>query len=124
LHFSRLSPVPSKPFPPHPPHDWGYLSHIWGLDTERTPRNPRRPLPPFDSAEARGTFKKHHRLKMFKKFTLTDRLLFIAVFLVIIFSKLLYLYDFKLEAIFVGLWAPSILAFGIYLKAIENSKDE
>ena len=101
-----------------------YLSHIWGLDTERTPRNPRRPLPPFDSAEARGTFKKHHRLKMFKKFTLTDRLLFIAVFLVIIFSKLLYLYDFKLEAIFVGLWAPSILAFGIYLKAIENSKDE
>ena len=122
--FSSL-PSPLEAVPPAPPpNDWGYLSHIWGLDTERTPRNPRRPLPPFDSAEARGTFKKHHRLKMFKKFTLTDRLLFIAVFLVIIFSKLLYLYDFKLEAIFVGLWAPSILAFGIYLKAIENSKDE
>jgi hypothetical protein len=61
---------------------------------------------------------------MFKKFNLTDRLLFIAVFLVIIFSKILYLSDYKLEAIFVGLWAPSILAFGIYLKAIENSRDE
>ena len=61
---------------------------------------------------------------MFKKFNLTDRLLFIATFLVIIFSKLLYLSDYKLEAIFVGLWAPSILAFGIYLKAIENSRDE
>ena len=61
---------------------------------------------------------------MFKKFTFTDRLLFIAVFLVIIFSKLLYLNGYKDEAIFVGLWAPSILAFGIYLKAIENSKDE
>lgn len=124
MHFyTCLSPVPSKPFPPYPPR-WGYLSLSRGLDTERTPKTPSRPLPPFDSAEAKGTFKKHHRLKMFKKFTLTDRLLFIAVFLVIIFSKLLYLNGHKDEAIFVGLWAPSILAFGIYLKAIENSKDE
>ena len=61
---------------------------------------------------------------MFKKFNLTDRLLFIAVFLVIIFSKILYLTEKPLDAIFVGLWAPSILAFGIYLKAIENSRDE
>jgi len=61
---------------------------------------------------------------MFKKFNLTDRLLFIATFLVIIFSKYLYLNEKTLDAIFVGLWAPSILAFGIYLKAIENSRDE
>ncbi|MEY4818543.1 MAG: hypothetical protein RLZZ23_1316 [Verrucomicrobiota bacterium] len=54
---------------------------------------------------------------MFKKFNLTDRLLFIAVFLVIIFSKLLYLSDYKLEAIFVGLWAPSILVpyFAVFI---------
>lgn len=71
-----------------------------------------------------GIFVNHRSLDMLNKFTLTDRLLFIAVFLVIIFSKILYLSDYKLEAIFVGLWAPSILAFGIYLKAIENSKDE
>ncbi len=83
----------------------------------------RRTLPIFDSDETRRILKSSP-LNMFKKFNLTDRLLFIAVFLVIIFSKILYLSDYKLEAIFVGLWAPSILAFGIYLKAIENSKDE
>jgi hypothetical protein len=61
---------------------------------------------------------------MFNKFTLADKILFIATFLVIVFSKLLYWQGAKEEAIFVGLWAPSILAFGIYLKAIGNSKDE
>jgi hypothetical protein len=61
---------------------------------------------------------------MFKKFTLADKIFFVATFLTIIFSKLLYLNGMKRDAIFVGLWAPSILSFGIYLKLIQNSKDE
>jgi hypothetical protein len=61
---------------------------------------------------------------MFNKFILADKLLFIAAFLVIIFSKILYWKGYKQDAVFVGLWAPSILAFGIYLKAIGNSKDD
>ena len=61
---------------------------------------------------------------MFKKFSLTDKLLFAATFSVIIFSKILYLMGETNNAIFVGLWAPSILAFGIYLKVIGNSKNE
>ncbi|MCE2861408.1 MAG: hypothetical protein LW690_03035 [Opitutaceae bacterium] len=48
----------------------------------------------------------------------------LATFLVIIFSKILYWQGDKQDAIFVGLWAPSILGFGVYLKVIGNSKDE
>jgi hypothetical protein len=61
---------------------------------------------------------------MFKKFTLADKFFFAATFLTIVFSKVLYLNGMKEDAIFVGLWAPSILSFGIYLKFIQNSKDE
>ena len=61
---------------------------------------------------------------MLTKCTFADKLLFLATFLVIIFSKLLYWQGDKIDAIFVGLWAPSILAFGVYLKLIGSSKDE
>ncbi|EIA08182.1 hypothetical protein SAMN05444338_11371 [Flavobacterium degerlachei] len=60
---------------------------------------------------------------MLKKFTLSDRLLFIAAFLSLIFSEILYFQGNKEQAIFIGIWVPSILAFGIYLKLIQNSKD-
>ena len=63
-------------------------------------------------------------LKMLTKFTFADKLLFLASFLAIIFSKLLYWQGAKIDAIFVGLCAPSILAFGIYLKLLGASKDE
>lgn len=59
---------------------------------------------------------------MFKKFTPADFLFMGATFATIIFSKLLYLYGYKDDATFVGLWAPSILAFAIYLKVINQSK--
>ncbi|MEY4687931.1 MAG: hypothetical protein RIR76_1954 [Verrucomicrobiota bacterium] len=61
---------------------------------------------------------------MLNKFSLTDKLFMLATFLVIIFSKILYWQGDKQDAIFVGLWAPSILGFGVYLKVIGNSKDE
>jgi len=60
---------------------------------------------------------------MFKKFTLTDKLLFVAAFLTILVSKLIYMFGDKSDAIFVGIWAPSILAFGIYLKLIGDYKN-
>ena len=60
---------------------------------------------------------------MFKKFTTTDKLLFAAAMMSLVFSELLY---FRGEdgANFVGIWVPSILAFGIYLKLINNSKND
>lgn len=61
---------------------------------------------------------------MLKKFSLTDKLLFVAAFLSLIFSEILYFSGQKQDAIFIGLWVPSILGFGIYLKLIGNTKNE
>jgi hypothetical protein len=61
---------------------------------------------------------------MFQKFTLTDKLLFVAAFLSLIFSEILYFNGEANSAIFIGIWVPSILGFGIYLKLINNSKNE
>jgi hypothetical protein len=58
---------------------------------------------------------------MLKKFTITDKLLFISAFLSLIFSEILYFEGSKDQAIFIGLWVPSILAFGIYLKLIQKT---
>jgi hypothetical protein len=59
---------------------------------------------------------------MFKKFTVTDKILFVSAFLSLIFSEILYFQGEKEDGSFIGLWVPSILAFGIYLKMINNSK--
>jgi hypothetical protein len=61
---------------------------------------------------------------MFNKFTLADKLLFIAALLSLIFSEILYFKGEKADGTFIGLWVPSILAFGIYLKLINNSKND
>jgi hypothetical protein len=59
---------------------------------------------------------------MFKKFTITDKLLFAAALLSLMFSEVLYFQGFKEDGTFLGLWVPSILAFGIYLKLINGKK--
>jgi len=59
-----------------------------------------------------------------KKFTITDILLFISAFSSLIFSEILYFNGEENAAIFIGIWVPSILAFGIYLKLITNQKND
>ncbi len=61
---------------------------------------------------------------MFKKFTITDKLLFVSALLSLIFSEILYFNGEADSAIFIGIWVPSILAFGIYLKLINMSKND
>jgi len=58
---------------------------------------------------------------MFKKFTLSDKLLFISAFLSLIFSEILWFNGNKDSAIFIGIWVPSILGFGIYLKLLHKN---
>jgi hypothetical protein len=60
---------------------------------------------------------------MFKKFTMADKLMFLSALLSLIFSEVLYFKGEKADGTFIGLWVPSILAFGIYLKLINNSKN-
>jgi hypothetical protein len=66
--------------------------------------------------------KKKQEQRMFKKFTITDKLLFAAALLSLMFSEVLYFQGFKEDGTFLGLWVPSILAFGIYLKLINGKK--
>lgn len=61
---------------------------------------------------------------MFKKFTLTDILLFISAILSLVYSEILFFNGNSDQAIFIGLWVPSILAFGIYLKLLNNKKND
>ena len=60
---------------------------------------------------------------MFKKFSIADKFLFIAAFLSLVFSEILFFQGDKQSGIFIGIWVPSILAFGIYLKIINHSKN-
>ena len=61
---------------------------------------------------------------MFKKFTIADRIIFITATLSLVFSEILYFQAEKEDATFIGLWVPSILAFGIYLKLINKTQND
>lgn len=64
------------------------------------------------------------RYQMLKKFSPTDIILMTSALLSLIFSEILYFQGEKEDGAFVGLWVPSILAFGIYLRLIKTSKDD
>ena len=57
---------------------------------------------------------------MLKNFTLADKLLFISALLSLVYSEVLFFNGNPNQAIFIGLWVPSILAFGIYLKLLKR----
>jgi hypothetical protein len=61
---------------------------------------------------------------MFKKFTITDKLLILSAILSLVFAELSWFKGEKEAAIFVGLWVPSILGFGIYLKLINGKSND
>ena len=61
---------------------------------------------------------------MLKKFSTADKLLFAAAILSLVFSELLYFQGEKEDGTFIGLWVPSISAFGIYLKLINATKND
>ncbi|MCF8424499.1 MAG: hypothetical protein K9H41_09160 [Bacteroidia bacterium] len=47
-------------------------------------------------------------------------MLFLAALLSLIYSEVLFFSGEKQDATFMGIWVPSILAFGIYLKLIKS----
>jgi hypothetical protein len=61
---------------------------------------------------------------MFKKFTTADFLLMLSAFISLITSEFLWFKGEHESAIFIGLWVPSILGFGIYLKLLNSGKHE
>jgi hypothetical protein len=61
---------------------------------------------------------------MFKKFKITDKLLILSAILSLVFAEISWFKGEKEAAIFVGLWVPSILGFGIYLKLINGKSND
>ncbi len=61
---------------------------------------------------------------MFKNFSIADKLLMVSAFLSLVFSETLWFQGEHDAAIFIGIWVPSILGFGIYLKVINNYKND
>ena len=51
-------------------------------------------------------------------------MLFVAALLSLIYSEVLFFSGHQLHAIFLGLWVPSILCFGIYLRLINKDKND
>ena len=62
-------------------------------------------------------------MKLLKKFKVADKLLFTAAFLSLVFSEILFFNGHENKAIFIGIWVPSILCFGIYLHLIQGRND-
>jgi hypothetical protein len=60
---------------------------------------------------------------MFKKATTADKLILTAAILSLIYSELLFFSAEKQDATFVGLWVPSIMAYAIFFKLINQSKN-
>jgi hypothetical protein len=60
---------------------------------------------------------------MFKKATTADKLFLTAAILSLVYSETLFFSGAKEDAAFVGLWVPSILAFAIFFKLINQSKN-
>ena len=61
---------------------------------------------------------------MFKLFSMADKLLFLAALVSLIFSETLWFNGDQQHAIFVGLWVPTILCFGIYLKLLKRNTND
>lgn len=61
---------------------------------------------------------------MLRKFTTSDILMFLAAFLSLVFSEILWFKGEKEAGIFIGLWVPSILGFAILLKLIQQQKHD
>ena len=61
---------------------------------------------------------------MLKKFSKTDKILFLLAISSLVFSEILFFTGDKEGSQFVGLWVPTILAFGIYLKLIKSYNND
>ena len=55
---------------------------------------------------------------------MSDKLLFVAALISLIFSEALWFNKDYQHAIYVGIWVPTILCFGIYLKLLKHNKND
>jgi hypothetical protein len=61
---------------------------------------------------------------MLSKISLSDKLMLFAALASLIYSIIAYFSGDKDVAMFVGLWVPTILGFGIYLNLLKQKKND
>jgi len=61
---------------------------------------------------------------MLKRITPTDALMMFSALASLVFSEVLWFKGEHQAALFIGLWVPSILGFGIYLKLINQKQND
>jgi hypothetical protein len=61
---------------------------------------------------------------MLKKIKIYDMLIMLSAVLSLVFSETLWFRGEHESAIFIGLWVPSILGFGIYIKLLNKNKND
>lgn len=59
---------------------------------------------------------------MFKKISIVDIILMGLAFLSLVYAEVAWFSGERQAALFVGLWVPSILGFGIYLKLLKMNR--
>ena len=59
---------------------------------------------------------------MLKTISKIDLIMLVAALFSLIISEIYFFQGFKMEAIFVGLWVPSILGFACLIKLIRLNK--
>jgi hypothetical protein len=59
---------------------------------------------------------------MFRKFKIHDYIMLISALLSLIYSEVAWFRGEHETAIFVGIWVPSIITFGIYINNIKNNQ--
>ena len=60
---------------------------------------------------------------MLKKISKIDAILLVAALLSLIVSEVFFFQGLKMEALFIGLWVPSILGFACLIKLMRSNYD-
>jgi hypothetical protein len=67
-------------------------------------------------------YEKKRSLQKVPMFDKADYLILFSAFLSLLLSVVLWFSGLKNEGQYVGIWVPSILVFGVYLRTIKNQK--
>lgn len=59
-------------------------------------------------------------MEFFKKLGVANGLMLLLCFLIIIVAEYLFLQGHQIHALFIGLWAPTLLGIMIYIKLISD----
>ena len=58
-----------------------------------------------------------------KKLSISEKLLIFTAFISLVTSEVMWFMGYEMDAVFIGLWVPSIIGFSIYLKLLKMNNN-